>query len=298
MSTPAGFLNTNAARAFPFLSGAFAAPEAGDLAALPTETVLDFGAEVLVAGFLPATHRVFLSEIRRVGTSYWFVFRTDCPALAGLPLVFLREPDAAPYAASFSDADVSDEDIGPVSASFPSASEGVTCPGQAPWRGYLVTGPMAGLAALLPAPGVLAGVADVEPCLVSVDSDRVDRVELVDDEPTAFTAPPECGGPSEAPETATSVVASCLQGDLVLAPGYNAVVTASARAGSLTVAGPDDAAARCDEVLRTVNGVPGPRVWLRAGPGVEVVADADANEVVVRIATHLPPNCDSASESA
>jgi hypothetical protein len=311
-----GFLNANAARCFPFAPGQVGEPPVEGpltLVELPTTAVVDFGAEVAAPGWDGAAHSVWLAEVGRSGGLFWFVFKTDCPELAADPLVFYRSTDDPEDAASFSDRPPPKP--GSASGSRPSASASASapgfeaeaaCPPAAGWWGYLVTGPLDELLDFLAADGVVKGRSVVEKSTVSAAA-GVWRVDLYNDPVTAWAASPGCstsGGTGPRPaDGEVEAAAGCLSGDLVLAAGYNATSRADARAGVVSVGASvgagrgepcvdlGDGALRCDQVLRTINGAPGPFVSFVGGAAAVVTPEPEIHRITIRLEPAVRPGC-------
>ena len=115
---------------------------------------LDFGCMVgLDAEFDNSWNVVYLHEIRRTGNDFAFDFRSNALGLEGYALVFHRNLADVEYATDYVTA---------------VALPGFLGPQERLWEGFLVTGSLESLAALLPADGTLGATVDprVEPALI------------------------------------------------------------------------------------------------------------------------------------
>lgn len=196
-----GFYNDNEYRAYPFV---FAAGYAD--APLPDSAVVDAGVIMgLQSGYAAAEHSVWLSAVDREGDTFLFTFRTDAPGAAAEPLVFSRQLAAEDWENEYAASDN--------------------------WEGFLVTGPLTDLAALL-APGdalVLSAEARVlEPARIqSLVRTYLRSVSVGNYSRITVTPSQECRGSesldSESLTPARTVVvnATNLQGPLELKEGYN-----------------------------------------------------------------------------
>jgi hypothetical protein len=245
---------------------------------------------------------VILARVRRSGGTFYLDFESDAPALAGLPITFARTLADARYATEFADSGQAG------SASLSTSLAG--CEGPL-WEGFLVTGDVAALAALLPADGTAAIGAAVEPALVqTLAGGLVTRIGLANDDRTRVGAAAGCTDPVYPFEPAAlHVAARCLTGEVVFQAGYNGVVRQAAADNAVVIGAAVGAGAgepcgdravfadegppagsdlltggpRCDQVLRSVNGVGGPLFTVEAGPGVTVTPDFDGHAVLVSV---------------
>ena len=95
------FYNANESRAYPFEAGTVDSKDPADngtLGALPDGVIVDCG---FIIGpqpkFDPTTHRVWLEQIDRTGSTFKITFATDAPDLIGVPLTFTRETSDEDY---------------------------------------------------------------------------------------------------------------------------------------------------------------------------------------------------------
>lgn len=312
-----GWLNDNLNRAYPFLAGTAGADAPGELRGLPDSAVAECGFTAgPLSGFDPQAHSVRLARVSRSGGTVTFAFASDAPGLAGRDLAFTRSLSDPDYLTSDADGDPYGPDAG--SASDPVSAEAGGC-SLPSWWGFLTTGRLADLAAWLPDGATVtgaAGVAVVEPALVqSLAGAWVHGVSLANAERTRATPPEGCPGDGWPYDPgAVHVWRACLAGPLRFEAGYNATVAVDAAANRVTLGAragagagepcgevplnpPERAYIRgpfygrqgsplsggpwCGSAVRSVNGVPGPDVAVRGGPGVAVTPDPAGHRLVV-----------------
>lgn len=291
MATPAWW-NTNAHREYPLAEGQ--AP------GLPHSAIVDIG---LIAGpesgFLPGVHRVWLASVRRTAVGFVFTIMADAPGLIGRPLVFVRPPgdgysvlDPEPSADSSTSAD--------------------PCPVTL-WDGFLVAGPTSELQQQLPALGDTweppPGLGRFEPTVVvSLAQAFVTRVRIFNDDRTRVTPPEDCP-PVVWPVAPRPVWVwpGCVQGDLVLMPGFSA--TAEAETDTTRIVWraepgggegwvcqdiplhpaeqpPPDSpflsgGPSCRDVVRSISGASGPDLQIFAGPGFRITTEPILSRIVI-----------------
>jgi len=319
-----GWLDSNKNRCFPFVTDTIGWPIAGPvtLRNLPYETICDFGVNIRNVGFDPQEHKVWLAGIVRTNNTLWFEFRSDCPQLSNQPLIFTRNISDTAYTASYAD---SDDYIGSIiissdsysasgnSASTGSASSGsdstsTNCYQIGTWWGYLVTGELDNLIALLPNNGdAIVGKIEIEPALIDAQSGWVDNIDLVNDIRTTFTAAPECNGVET--DITSLLSARCLSGIIVFRPGYNCTIRADTAKNSVIISGvvgagegepcgdvplgPNDdpkpgfagrdGGLGCGQVLRIFNGIEGPQIGLTGQNRVIVTPLPSENTLKITI---------------
>lgn len=304
------FLNENSHRSFPFLQN-FQEQSDGLIAQLPNSVIVDFGSIVHPGGhFAAGEHSVWLSEVERTASSFIFRFRSNAPGLDERTLTFTRDLNADDYQTEY----VHDELSESGSLSL------LDCLGRSDpvWSGYLVTKSMEELRSVLGTPSsFLLGEADeavTEPALTrSLSGTGIRTITLLNTDRTRATSPEGCR-PVTYDEEVFLVNAywtqrSCITGPVVLKEGYNASVqlnsinnTIAIGAGiglgagqpcgeielaenevpplgrTLLSGGPS-----CQEVIRSINGVSGPHIAFRGGPGVDVIADPAHNRVIIDV---------------
>lgn len=320
-----GFLNDNEARAYP-LAGDPPDMLAGELAArLPYATIVDFGCLVgLDAGFDGRMHSVWLQAVSREVDSVTFDFRCDAPGLAGMALRFSRSLFDPEFACSEAEA-------------VPLAPGGPESPCDAVrddplWEGFLVTGLLGDLAALITSgEGLVAGDEPpaIEPALVqNLALGYVRTMNLANEDRTRAHAPEGCseasseslGDPVEqADQYAMIVNATCLHGPQTVREGYNCTIRQNARDNSLTISAAVAAGAgepcdevkladretpppgsslltggpACDELVNSINGLTGSVLNLVPRRGVRIApSTSDPHTLVVDFDLHDLTICD------
>lgn len=314
-----GFFDANRNRAFPFQDGTTARPIAGPLtlAQLADAVVVDCGFLVgPQTGFDPAAHRVVLRRIRRSGPTFFFDFAADCPGLLGVDLTFTRDLGTPRYATEWADSGPiwgSASITGSASAEQAAWDAGTHC-GEPLWSGYLVTGDLDPLDLFLAGDGGVGrgDGAVVEPALVqSLVGSRVTALAVVNaDRTRVAAADPDCADPVWPHATGLNYInATCLRGEIRFRAGYNAVVRQVTADGSLVLGAAVGAGAgtpcgdvplfpgetpppgsalldgsqRCNEVLRSINGIGGPLLQVSAGAGIQITADPDTNALTIDV---------------
>jgi len=308
----AGFFDDNRNRAYPFLTGTYNKHISGPI------TLLNLMNDVIVdCGFTfgptihydASSHIVYLSKLRRVSNSLYFEFATTCPDLSGVMLTFTRNINDDEYQTEFTDSGTEG-----LSLSYStSGSLAATCyqPG---WFGYMVSGPLAAIATILPSSGTVTGtVADciVEPALIrSMYKAAVTSINLANDDRTRYSSPDGCAAVSwPYPVDIIFVNSRCLLGNVLLQSGYNTnlkqndrdnaiVFNANVGAGDGQPCGeiplfsgetgsPDSGllsgGTACGETIQTINGVSRSNFTIQAGTGVQIESVPDENKLVIDI---------------
>jgi hypothetical protein len=308
----AGFFDDNRNRAYPFLTGTCNKPISGPI------TLMNLMNDVIVdCGFTfgptihydASSHIVYLSKLRRVSNSLYFEFATTCPDLSGVVLTFTRNINDDEYQTEFTDSGTEG-----LSLSYStSGSLAATCyqPG---WFGYMVSGPLAAIATILPSSGTVTGtVADciVEPALIrSMYKAAVTSINLANDDRTRYSSPDGCAAVSwPYPVDIIFVNSRCLLGNVLLQSGYNTnlkqndrdnaiVFNANVGAGDGQPCGeiplfsgetgsPDSGllsgGTACGETIQTINGVSRSNFTIQAGTGVQIESVPDENKLVIDI---------------
>lgn len=296
MASP-GFYHENRNRAYPLVPGT----------GVPDGLLVDVGFLAGPgSGFEDGVHAVYLAKVARSGGTVVYEFRSTAPGLVGVPLAFARSLSGGDLETSFSDTGQAGFSDSSLSDSF----TGGEC-SEPLWSGFVVTGDPAAAAALLPADGSVLFSAPVEPALVqNLAGTLVTRLALANDDRTRSAAPDGC--PPVVYPYPTGVVyvhADCLVGPVVVRAGYNAVVRQNTGDNAVTVAayvgagegepcgtvplfpgesppaGSDlvEGGPRCNQTLRSVNGVGGPLLTIAAGPGVTVTGVPEDNRLIVDV---------------
>lgn len=272
------FYNENESRDYPFIDN-------DNPAEVPHEVVVDCGFIFgPTAEFIAGTSSVWLAEVIRVGTTTTLTFRTDAGDLAAEELVFSFDDADGEYATKFEDI-TTDEDT-------------------QKWEGFVTIGrPWEALAdpetiTLDPTDRV------VEPTLIHNLYNRVvTRIQCANVLRLRATVPTECvgeGGEGSSSYSFDNLEANSygdpFDGDVKLKPGYNCRIDVRVRDNSITIGGqvgggegvtcedvelyegdnpPDGSILRsggpaCSELIKTINGAPGPAIELVAGIGFQI----------------------------
>jgi hypothetical protein len=291
------FLNDNANRDYPFVvSTRLLQHSGGGFVELPRSAVVE--AFVIVGvdvPFDPAQDRVYLYEIRRSGSTLWFVLKLTVADYAYVHLEFCRQLDDLEFATSYA----SDE----IASGSSSTLDTAECPAFRA-EGWLTTGNLQDLAALL-ADGETLRAADghiyVEPARVqTLHASYLKSISLANQNRTLASGPETCSTPlADSSDYLTN--RRCLDGQLFLREGYNVQISQDTRNNVITIGAslgggqgqpcaeiilvedevpPTDSnvlsgGPTCNEVIKTLNGLPGPRVVLRPGAGVRIAVDEE-----------------------
>ena len=188
------------------------------------------------------------------------------------------------------------------------------CPEEPIWDGYLVTGTMETLATILPSGCTLSaglGEVRVEPALIrSLAGHYVRTVNLANDDRTRAEAPDGCPDLEYSYATGeTYIQAECIVGRPRMKAGYNAVIYQDNLDNSITIgasvgAGEGepceeiplfaeevppagrttlDGAERCNETIRSINGVGGRILNLRTGIGASQINVPDKHKIIIDV---------------
>lgn len=308
MATPE-FYDENRNRTFPFrrLSAGNGTPDSGlfTLQQLPDWVIVDCGFILgPESGFQEDADTVHLARVERISaTEIEFEFRCDSASIADKALVFTRHINDPRYRIEFVESDVSDDDYVSVSLSY--SFEDATC-GEPYWSGYLVTGNMPDLFASIPEGTSILRVSSaetiVEPGLLqNLDRSQVVTINVANADRTRALRPPGCDENQWSfPVGETYVRRVCMQGDIRFRAGYNIAIAGITsqnliRFSPIAGAGLGQPCQEvklfpgesppigsengllggdfyCNEVFRTINGIPGPDVRIISGPGVSVSA--------------------------
>jgi len=314
-----GFYNENRNRAFPFLLGTVNSQVLGPatLRHLPNSVVVDAGFIVgNNAGFITDVNKIYLARVRRTGSAFRFEFGSDAANLVGTKLVFVRFLGDNGYLAEH----VDEWEVHLTSQSAGPCDEPL-------WSGYMVSGRIDDLVALLPTDGSLERQADdatVEPALIqNLAHTYVRGVSLANGDRTRVVAPEGC--PPVTWPFPTGVIypgARCIQGDILFKPGYNCSIYQDAANNGLVFravpgagdgqpcvetpvfAGeqpPNDSSLyaggpTCNETLRSINGQGGPNFTITPGQGVSIQPDPDNNTLVIDVSMVGLQSCNGVSQ--
>ena len=309
-----GFYNDSANRSYPFVKGTVdqkppAAPPT--IADLPDGILVD--AEFLMglrSGFDHELHEAFLHEVSRIGSTFFLEFRSDAPGLFGESLIFTRDVGDPDHQIEF----VDNFSVPATSESFSASGSGGVCDPEPLWSGFIVTGKVSELEALLPVPGtVMRAGSDglIEPALIQslVDS-YVDTLNIANNDRTRVTASQGCSDVTwPHPIDIIFVRDTCIRGVVKLKPGFNVTIQQNEFDNSLevaTVAGAGEGAVcdqvplfegesppdggeslllegglLCNETVRSINGVGGKFLDFMAGLGATIIPDPNNNKIIV-----------------
>lgn len=300
-----GFYNDNEYRAYPFIFKP-------DTNLIPNSAIVDCGIIMgLDSEFDGAQHSVWLKTVRRVGDVFEFEFDTDAPGAADLPLVFQRDVTAEEWLTE--DAE-----------SAPYIKDGNSCAVEPAWSGFLVTGPLNELAALLPTNGTINLSTNyvLEPGRIqSLVRTYLRAISLGNlSRPMAQSS---CDPPAD---NSRYVVINrrCVTGEIRFKEGYNALVRQRKAANEIAISAgrnlgaPYDAdicetygeipfypgeqppvgskflsgGPACDELVSSINGVIGPDINIVGGTGVEITPDPENNAIIVKLSpSNIAGNC-------
>ena len=313
MALPAWY-NENQKRDYPFLdtadsvvaAGASASASGGDWVLLPAAVVVEFSAVMgLDAVFADGVDTVFLYSLSRSGNDVVLEFRTSAAGAVGTALRFSRSLAASEFVASYSDSEMLE--ALPV--------QETVCADASAWQGCLVTGDTSLLADIVADGESLVfpeSLWVVEPARIhNTASSFLRSITLANYPRTLTTKAPGCvpGSSSSsfgsAAEDDVLLNAACLQGRPSLQEGYNCRIRYDASNSALIIGSGVGLGAgelceeveifederqtgfltggpACNDVLKTINGVPGPDVTIRAGKGFRVYTAGDGSLVIDR----------------
>lgn len=289
------WLNENQFRDYPLIR--HNAPRA-----IPTGLIADFGA------ILPFPVRdVWLYQITRAGSTITFEFK--CTSSEAI-LSFTRAMTAVEHTTTWATAGETEE-----------------CDPRPEWFGFLTTGQMSTVDEILPGDGVVT-LTDtdwlVEPVAVQrVDAGGIESINLANYDRTYTDVAPGCDL-VETPLSGQLIIDSrCIVGDVEFVEGFNCLIRQSPADSRLTFMaqrGEGDGVPcaeiplggqtslslspylsggpRCEDLLRTINGVAGPHVRVTGSKGVDIYQHAsDPNILVIDLTGRSAVNCVAALEA-
>jgi hypothetical protein len=312
-----GFCNDNEGRAYPLIPFSNALSDKPAEFRLPLDTLLDFGCLVgLDSEFDDTKDVIYLHQVTRAGNTFTFDFRSSAPGLVGYALKFSRDLTDAEFATNY----------------VAAVALGSSPPPQPPlWEGFLVTGPMDNLAALMPADGTLAATTgpQIEPARIqNLSRSYVRTINLANQDRTHVTPPDDCpGGSLPASPLEYIINARNLVGDLRFKEGFNVSIRQNTRTNSITfmavLAGgagvvcgedaplgelpltPDEqpppgssllsGGPACDEVIYGINGLTASVILLVADVGTTITSSDDNTSLIVDFDRHDMTVCAAAS---
>lgn len=299
-----GFYNDNSGRRFPFVTNA--ETEAADGVNIPNDLILDCGFTFGIYSGCTKDTKVWLSAISistTLGVQYvTLTFETDATFAAEIPLEF-TVPITKDYNLVFEDA------TGMSSAPTSALDNGLL------WYGYVVVS-----AQLTATQEFLAGDNEltaerhtVEPALIhNLDKTYVRSVNLANLDRVRTDA-------ISINNRQTHVVRKDIAGQVRFIEGYNTKIAYNAQKNALVFSAVEGAGAgypcgevkrystevpptgsqllsggpKCNEVVKTINGVSGPHITLLAGPGTIIEKNPTvANQLDITIDSKLLSNCE------
>lgn len=320
-----GFLNENTSVDYPFIHG--------QADALPKFAISDFGCVTMVgSGYLAGEHAVYLYQLRRTGSLLEFEFHSDAPGLSELCLLFRRDITDPRFVSeyveavlrpSLAEASSLGEEVSGSSSSDDSSS--LACPFDPLWSGFMVSGDMAMLTAVLADGAAIDGPRPVEPSRIqSLDGGYLRSLGIANAERTRATRASECRDYCWAtPLQDYYIVCECLIGDIRFAPGYNAAVRLEARQNQIVIGAevggglgepcddvqlfPGEApplgsdlftgGLRCNDVIRNINGIGGQFLSIGGGSGVTVTALPNTHRLIIDVDLHALALCPDLPEA-
>ena len=293
-----GFYDENLGRSYPFLHNTLGRDDIASsfLESLSNELIVDFGCTVEPgSGFIDGTHKIYLYSVERADGEVTFEFRSNAPGLIGRSLIFTRETTSTDYEIEYATADM-DEVSEP-------------CQNNIIWRAYLVTGTMSSLTT--DGTWVAATSEDyvqVEPAQIENQSQAYVRaIHLANGDRTRAETAGSCIDYEWPFELADIYVNKrCLENTISIIEGYNCdisiennnTITISAGVGagagepceevrlfdSETPADGETSLSggpKCDEVLRSINGIGGRSIAFTAGTGAQITTFPDSSLIVI-----------------
>jgi hypothetical protein len=304
------FLGDNEHRVYPFidLGIPYMLTRSSDAStfALPDQTIVDLLVTLpevskydptirnLSNTILPA-QRTGLSSISRSGDVFTFTVGSLAPGVTAWVLKFTHKLTDSEFMTSRAKA------IDPATGNQPVASPPDCNSGWFPMNGYLVTGDLAPLAALL-ADGDTATADEtipLEEVLVQLDRGVVNSITLVN-APRIMALTNDCSGSgddwSDPTKHENVLYTSCMTGNMVFVEGYNTKITQNDATQTITFSGRVGAGLGqpteevpieqneapppgspylsggkpCKDAYQSINGIQGPNIRLEGGPGVTI----------------------------
>ena len=283
------FYNQNSGRDYPFISGRDhqMSLSGGGNAALPHNAIVDALFILSSDGtYEPNTEPLYLKSIARSGSQFLFTFASDAASITD-EITFCADLNDEEYSVSYS-----------VTGTNSSASAGICESPQI--RGWVVFGSMESLAAVLP-DGQSLSRSDSE---LEIETARIqdmsktllNSINLSNKDRTRYVPPDECRDGSSASPLSYIDYVTCLQGRIRFKEGYNCLISQNQYDNSVVigalVGGGDgepceevplfpgesppegskllSGGPACDELIKSINGVPGPLIQFLSGTGVEI----------------------------
>ena len=278
----------------------------GPIVDLPHSAIVDFGAIMEIdSGYDEAAgHYAYLHSIERSGTTLNFRFRNTSPESYNHELLFVRDINDTEFAIEWTEAITFIGD--PV--------DPLVCPLAPKWSGFLVTGDLSELAALIP-DGITViyanGLWQIEPARLQSLTDSYLRAINIGNTPRLVTdAAPGCESSSISSQAAPDILIrdTCVTGPIWFQEGYNCRIRQDSGRNTITIGAgvglgagepcdevplTDDetpignspfltGGPGCKQIVQSLNGVNGSDITLTAGAGYRIQPDAtNPNKLVV-----------------
>lgn len=320
------FLDDNKGRDYPFLRGE---------SFIPFTSILACGFVIGPnTGFMAGQHSVALTKVKREFGRVWFYFTCDAPGLLLQEIIFSRLEGVSEYALEY--ADSSSTDTGSASESL-SASESSSqslslsesesdtdtlnvCGYVDDFSGFLITGDLTDLLAILDDGQTIEGSSPVEPALLQdLSNTYIRSINLANIDRTRYAAPDGCEGDDNLGGEEIFVNSTCIQGKVIFTPGTNASISQNTYTNSINFSAvvgsgsgepctqiplydgeepPDDSiylegGPTCNEVIRSISGASGPRADLSAEGGVDITYEPLENKVVIDVNLKALSTCEN-----
>lgn len=310
-----GFWNDNRFRSYPFLKGEVGQSGSGSVENVPDNSIVDAGFIMgLTSGYVAGEHSIWLKSVSRSGDDVTFTFSSNAPGLSGKDMQFTLDVTSTDeYTIEYVEVAASAFPDDPYSDSYSYSAEGEICDAEPAWSGFIVSGRLVDLEAVLSDGSTWSGEAAIEPALVqSTVGSYVSSINVGNSERTRVTAAEGCTSVEwDYPDSDDAVHISkmCIRGDVRIKAGYNAAISqvdfnnqieVSAEVGAgegvpcqevplFDGEEPPDGSTlytgglRCSEVLRSINGIGGQSISFISGNGVQITPSPDQNKILLDI---------------
>jgi len=263
---------------------------------LPHSAIVDFVAimEIDAEYTEEAGHFIYLYSIERAGTTFTFTFRSNAPETGNYEVQFERDLTDPEFLMDWAEAvQLSAE-----------PTDSLACGDEPRWKAFLVTGNLVELGTEISSGETVTyakGLWQVEPSRVQSLKDSYLRgVNLGNLPRTQVTLPPGCSESGSAAIEEPYIDATCLAGDIKWTEGFNCSIRQDAGENAIVIgAGVGSGEGEpceevslfagesppqlyspylsggpgCGDILKTLNGVGGRRITIKAGQGFRVFAD-------------------------
>jgi hypothetical protein len=309
-----GFYNDNEYRQFPFVhKKTYAA------AVLPTGLIVDCGFIMGIdSGFDAALHFVYLHSVTRIADVYQFEFRTNAPGASDKPLTFTRATTAEEWTTEHVDS-------APVTGT-------TFCATEPAWEGFVVSGDIRNAELANGTTLVFNTERVVEPRRVqSLVNGYLRSISIGNYSREVIPPCATVSSSSSTPREVISYQ-ECLKDNIKFIPGFNCEITQNDNSRTITIApllgadttgtgaaelcenhgelkffadelppvdGNGDPRSQflsggpaCNEVITSINGLPGPNVNLSPGTGIQIVTDAELSTLNITVSDNvISKNC-------